>query len=210
VHGARYFDYLASTPEDAAVFNAFASGSSVRHLTGVLAAYDFSGFTRIVDVGGGQGAFLQGILESCPHVQGVLFELPDVVAMADELRKSAVASRCEIVGGDMFDSVPAGCDAYLLKGVLHDWSDAEAVRILRNCRKAIADTGKLLVFESVNAPPGQGDFAKLLDLMMLVLLTGRERTEADFGDLFAAAGFRLTRIIPMGTTVPAIIEGVPV
>jgi hypothetical protein len=137
---------------------------------------------------------------TCPQAQGVLFELPGVVATADAFRQSAVAPRCEILSGNMFDSVPEGGDVYLLKAILHDWSDDDAVQILRNCRTAITDSGRLLVLEAVNAPPGQADFAKLVDLMMLVLLTGRERTEEDFRDLFAIAGFRLTRLIPTGMT----------
>ena len=158
-------------------------------------------------MGGGQGALLRGILERYPQATGVLFDLPSVVADARELRESAAAARCELVGGDMFQSVPAGGDAYILRVIIHDWSDAEAIQILRNCRRAIADDGKLLLIESVVKPSNEPDFAKWLDLNMLVLLTGRERTEVEFRDLYAAAGFRLTRIISTGAD--SIIEGIP-
>src|SRR5438270_2359352 len=151
VHGERYFEHLANTPEDSILFNAFASGDSARAVETVLAVYDFSGFIRIVDVGGGQGALLRGILESNARATGVLFELPGVIAGTHELLQSAVAPRCEIIGGDMFQSVPPGGDVYILRGVLHDWSDAEVIQILRNCRQAIKATGKLLVLEFVNA-----------------------------------------------------------
>jgi hypothetical protein len=131
-----------------------------------------------------------------------------VLAKADEIRNSEVANRCEFVGIDMFRAVPSGGDAYVMKHILHDWSDAEAIQILRNCRQAIRDEGKLLVIERVVKPSNQPDPAKWLDLQMLVMLTGRERTEEEFGELFARAGFRLTRVIPVGEL--SIIEGVPV
>jgi hypothetical protein len=176
-------------------------------LAAILNAYDFSGFTKIVDVGGGHGALLRGILERCPNAAGVLCDLPSVVAGASEIEHSSVAARCELVGTDMFQSVPAGGDAYVLKRIVHDWSDAEAARILRNCRRAIAERGRLLVIETVVKPPNQPDPAKLMDLNMLVLLTGRERTEEEFRELYTLAGFKLTRVVPALRL--SIIEGVP-
>jgi hypothetical protein len=208
VYGEPFFAHLAHTSEDADAFNAFATSATGGDLLAILAAYDFSGLAKIVDVGGGQGALLQGILERYPKATGVLFDLPAVVAGAHDLRESTVAARCDIVAGDMFQAVPPGGDAYLLTAILHDWADAEAIQILRTCRRAIAGAGKLIVIDAVLAPSNVPDFAKLLDLMMLVLLTGRERTEVEFRNLYAAAGFRLSRIIPAGEA--AIIEGVPV
>jgi len=171
-------------------------------------AYDFSGFTRVVDAGGGQGSLLRAILERHPHVTGVLADLPAVVADAYDLRASAVAARCEIVGGDMFHSIPAGGDAYILKWGLHCWADAEAGQILRVCRRAMSEEGRLVLMELVVQPPNRPDPAKTFDLEMLVMQTGRERTAEEFGELLAAAGFRLTRVIPAGRL--AIIEGIPV
>ncbi|MFL5800500.1 MAG: methyltransferase [Roseiflexaceae bacterium] len=208
VYGESFFDYLGHQPEEAAVFDAAMTNLSSADLPAILQAYDFTGLTKIVDVGGGQGALLRGILERYPHATGVLFELLSVVADAHDLKASAVAARCTFVGGDMFRFIPTGGDAYILRSILHDWSDAEALQILRNCRQAIADHGKLLVVELLLTPPNAPDFAKWLDLNMLVLLTGRERSEAEFRELYAAAGFRLTRIIPLGGR--AIIEGVPI
>jgi hypothetical protein len=176
-------------------------------LLAILAAYDFSGFRRTVDVGGGQGALLRSILERCPNATGALCDIPSVVAEASEIKGSAVAERCDFVRADMFQFVPAGDDAYILKAVVHDWSDEEAIQILRNCREGIRDGGKALLIEFVIKPSNQPDFAKWLDLNMLVILTGRERTEEEFRDLYAAAGFRLRRIIPAGGL--SIIEGVP-
>ncbi len=207
VFGEPFFDYLARHPRDAAIFNAAMTNLSDRDLPAILASYDFSACRRIVDVGGGRGALLRGILERYPDATGVLCDLPTVVADARGLRESAVATRCELVAMDMFQAVPAGGDIYLLKLILHDWSDAEAIRILRNCRRAIADGGKVLVLESVLRPSNEPDMARWADLTMLVLVSGRERTAEEFRQLFAAAGFRLTRIIPAGGS--AIIEGIP-
>ena len=205
VHGRSFFAHLARAPQDAAVFQAAMTSVSRADLADVLAAYDFTGFGTIVDVGGGQGALLRGILDRCPAAAGVLFDLPAVIA--DAPQQGGAAGRWRAVGGDMFASVPAGGDAYLLKSILHDWGDADATRILRNCRQAIAGHGRLLVIEYVVGPPNQPDLATWMDLNMLVLLTGHERTEAEYRDLYAAAGFRRTRIIPAGGR--AIIEGAP-
>jgi hypothetical protein len=208
VYGQPFFEYLAHTPDAGAAFNAAITSRNRGDLPAILAAYDFSGCSKIVDVGGGQGTFLRGILERYPDATGVLFDLPSVVAEARDLKESPVAARYAIVGGDMFEAIPPGGDAYILKGILHDWADAEALGILRNCRRAIVDEGRILAADLIIAPANQPDFAKWLDLNMLVTLTGRERTETEFRDLYAAAGFRLTRIIP--TAGPALIEGVPV
>lgn len=208
VHGERFFDHLAQHPSDAAIFNAGMTSASSLDLPAILNAYDFSGFAKIVDVGGGHGALLRGILERCPTAAGVLCDLPSVVADANEIAGSSVATRCELVGTDMFQSVASGGDAYVLKRVIHDWNDADALRILQSCRRAIASNGRLLLMENVVKPPNQPDPAKLMDLNMLVLLTGRERTEDEFRELYARAGFRLTRVVP--ATRLSIVEGVPV
>ena len=190
------------------MFDTAMTGGTRGDLPAILAAYDFSGFGKIVDVGGGQGALLRGILERYPHATGVLCDVPSVVAEASEISGTAVAERCEYVGADIFQSVPHGADAYILKAIVHDWSDAQALQILRNCRQAIREAGKILLIEWVIKPSNEPDFAKWLDLTMLVVLPGRERTEEEFRDLYAAAGFRLTRIIPTGGV--SIIEGIPV
>ena len=206
VYGSTFFDYLARNGEGAAIFNAAMTNASSIDLPGILSSYDFSTFEKIVDVAGGHGALLRGILEICPHAKGVLCDLPAVLSGATEITRSRVADRCDLIAADMFQAVPPGGDAYILKRILHDWSDAESIRILQNCRRAIAASGKLLVIEVVVQRPNQPDVAKLLDLDMLVLLHGRERTEEEFRELFAAAGFRLTRVIPAARI--SIIEGV--
>jgi hypothetical protein len=167
--------------------------------TAVPAAYDFSACSNIVDVGGGNGSLLASILATHPFTRGILFDLPHVLDQARrQLAARGVAARCELVGGDFFAGVPTGGDIYLLRWILHDFDDEEAVRILRACRAALPSDGRLLVIEQVVAGRGEpGDWmTKFLDLQMLILVGGQERTEAEFRDLFAAAGFRLQRVIP--------------
>jgi SAM-dependent methyltransferase len=178
-------------------------------LAEILAAYDFSRFERVMDVGGGQGALLQGILSAYPKLRGVLADLPSVVAGATELRMGAVADRCEIVGINFFKAVPEGADAYLMKSIIHDWDDEAALKILKNCRRAIRGDGKLLVMEHVLKPANEPDpnLGRFMDLNMLIFVTGHERTEAEFAALLRAGGFSLTRVIPTGYM--SIIESEP-
>ena len=206
--GESFFEYLDRRPAEASIFHAAMTGSSTGAIPDLLEAYDFTGCTRIVDVAGGHGALLQAILERYPQATGVLCDLPAVVEEARALKGSAVAQRCEFVGADMFQAVPAGGDVYILRNILHDWNDAQVIQLLQNCRRAIAADGRLLHIGLVLGPPNAPDFVRLLDLTMLALLPGRERTETEFRALFADAGFGLNRVIQLsGSTV---IEGVPV
>jgi SAM-dependent methyltransferase len=201
IFGQRFFDYLAAHPQDAAVFNRVMTQGIAWASPALLAAYDFSRFERLLDVGGGEGALLRDILVATPRLHGILFDLPQVVAHAPGILTGEIAARCQIVGGNFFDSVPEGADAYLLKGVIHDWQDEDAARILRKVRRAIRPDGTLLLIEGVvdsaTRPVG------LMELLMLVI-GGRERTEADFRSLLAATGFSLTRVIP--TEASSLIE----
>jgi hypothetical protein len=206
-HGKQLFGYLAAHPSDAAIFNAAMTSISNLDIPTILGAYDFSGFSKVVDVGGGHGMLLRAILERYPTSRGVLCDLPMVIEGAAPIRDSAVAVRCDFIATDFFESVPAGGDAYLMKRILHDWDDEQAVRILRNCRRAVAPGGKLLVMDSLVMPSNQPDPAKWIDLNMLVLLRGRERTEAEFEQLYRRAGLRVTRIV--AATRISIVEGVP-
>jgi hypothetical protein len=208
VFGESFFAYGEHRPEEAHLFNEAMSSLSREDLPAILAAYDFSGCGTIVDVGGGQGLLLRGILERYPDTSGVLFDLPTVVKDADAFRESAVADRSQVVGGDMFRAVPSGGDTYIMKMIIHDWNDTEAIQILRNCRQAMPANGKVLVCEAVLQPSNVPDPAKWADLNMLVLVTGRERTEDEFRGLYAAAGLHLTRVIPTGGL--SILEGIPV
>ena len=210
VFGTSFFEYLSGHPEDAAIFNTAMTSISSVELPLIVAAYDFSEFERIVDVGGGEGALLHGILCANPKLHGVLFDLPSVVAGATSLRNGSISERCAIVGGDFFQAVPDGADAYLMRVVVHDWNDEDALKILKNCRRAIPAHGKLLLVVSVLKMPNEPDLGKFNDLIMLVVAPGgRERTEAEFTDLLHKAGFALTRVI-RATEITSIVESRPV
>jgi hypothetical protein len=210
VHGVPFFTYLEQHPEAAAVFNQYMGERGDYRHTALAAAYDFSGMHLVIDVGGGHGAALSAILQANPALRGVLFDLPPVAAGAqDHLAAAGVADRCDTVGGDFFAAVPAGGDAYLLSGVLHDWDDERALQILRNCRRVMAGHSKLLVQELIMPEGNAPSPAKLVDVMMLTFLGGQQRTEAEFRTLYAKAGFQLTRVMPTPSG-DCIIEGVPV
>jgi hypothetical protein len=199
--GKNIFEQLRDDVEESALFNQAMTSYSAALSAPVVAAYDFSSFGRIVDVGGGHGRFLTDILAANPRVHGIVFDLPNVVTMATALvNASAAVERCEIIAGDFFESIPSGADAYLLKQVIHDWDDGRCVAILTNCHKAMSSTAKLLIVERVmpeKAEAGRAADSYLLDLEMLVNTPGgRERTEAEFSDILIEAGFRPTRIVP--------------
>jgi SAM-dependent methyltransferase len=204
VYSAQFFEHLADHPDEAAVFNA-AMSSMPAYITAIVDAYDFSQFERVVDVGGGHGALLAAILTANPRLHGVLHDLPGVLAGASV--PSTVADRLEMVASDFFQAVPAGADAYLLKGIIHDWNDASAVAILKNCRQAIRPDGRLLILDTVLIPSSDPASA-LMDMLMMVLTSGRERTESEFRSLLREAGFSLVRVIP--TAGPSILESRPV
>ncbi len=208
--GASIFEYLAAHPDDAEVFNAGMTSASVNDAAAVVAAYDFSRFDRVVDVGGGHGGLLRAILSANPKLRGVLADRPAVVAGAEALRTGEMADRCEFTGVDFFSSVPGGADAYIMRWIIHDWNDEDSLKILRNCRTAIRRDGTLLIVDSVLKPPNEPDPGKLMDLNMLVLAPGgRERTEAEFAALLRQADFSLTRVIPTAGEL-SIIESQPV
>jgi O-methyltransferase domain/Dimerisation domain len=205
VLGSDMFTYYETHAEEAALFNNAMASFSAGMSPAILAAYDFSHFRCLVDVGGGTGRLLADILAANAALAGILFDLPRVVAAAPAvLQAGGVAARCRIESGSFFDAVPAGGDAYLLKFVLHDWDDARAEAILTRCRAAAAEGATLLIVERVmpeRAQAGQAAEAYLLDLEMLVAtLGGRERTESEFRTLLAATGFELLRVVP--TTSP--------
>lgn len=211
VFGQGHFEHLSHDAADAATFNAALTRGTSNSLPDILDAYDFSAFNRIVDVAGGHGALLRGILGRAPNSAGVLYEMPAVAAEARQLRGSPVEARCEFIAGDMFQSVPAGGDLYLMKLIIHDWNDKSAIQILKNIRRAMGASvtdARLIVVDRIIKPSNEPDRAKWTDLMMMVMLTGRERTEAEFRELYNAAGFRLNRVIPAGDF--ALIEGVPI
>jgi hypothetical protein len=203
VHGTDAWGYRAAHPEESAIFDAAMTDIMRRANAHLLAAYDFGRFGTVVDVGGGRGAFLGAVLEANPDMRGVLFDQPHVVEGA------VVGERCEVVGGSFFDAVPEGADAYMLKSVLHDWEDDEALAILARCRAAIPTDGALLVVERDLGAPNENADAKLSDLNMMIGPGGRERTRDEFARLFAAGGFELTNMTPSAIAL-SVFEGRPV
>jgi O-methyltransferase domain/Dimerisation domain len=212
VHGQPLFAFLDATADAAAIFNEHQTNMTRQDAAAVVDAYDFTGCTTVVDVGGGHGALAAAILRASPRTTAVLFDRPAVVEGAGRrLRAEGVAERCSCVGGDFFESVPAGADTYVLKDIIHDWDDERAASILRQCRRAMthsAATPRLLLIEKV-IPPGNAPFAgKLTDITMLLIAVGRERTAEEYRALLTAAGFDVRRIVP--TRSPAsVIEAIP-
>lgn len=209
INGMDVWTYRSNYPEENAIFNRAMIALSRRSFADLLATYDFGRFHTLVDVGGGNGALLAAILGAHPMLQAILFDQPHVVAAAPALLAEAgVAERCQVVAGDFFVAVPRGADAYVLRVIIHDWEDEEAIRILRTVRAAIRTDGLLLLIEHVIGPPNEGREAKFSDLNMLVSPGGRERTQEEFATLLAAADFNLVRVVDAGAY--AVIEATPV
>jgi O-methyltransferase domain/Dimerisation domain len=210
LYGMNVWQYFEKNPDDAAVFNDSMRMTSAAVNEAITSLYDFSNFNTLVDVGGGHGGLITGILKNNPHLRGILFDAPEVIKGAREKVDAAgVGDRCETVSGNFFESVPSGGDAYIMKWIIHDWDDDRSIRILENCRKHMSLDSRLILVDCVVPEDDAPDFSKLFDLNMLVMTGGMERTEAEFRDLLQAAGFRLLRVIPTDLP-PSIIEAEPV
>lgn len=202
IYGLTSFEYLAGNPKEALVFNAAMAGITRQIAQAVVAAYDFSQFHTIVDIGGGTGALAAAILASTSVLRGIVFDLPTGNAEApQQLAAAGLADRCEVVAGDFFQSVPNGADLYILKSIIHDWDDEHSVLILKNCRRAMSAGGKLLLVERL-MPERMGSSTghkrmAMMDINMLVVPGGRERTEAEYRTLLAAAGLALEHVFPL-------------
>jgi O-methyltransferase domain/Dimerisation domain len=207
VHGENVWDYRTRYPEQGRIFDRAMGGGAARFATAVMQAYDFSRFRHAVDVGGGDGSFLAQLLTVHPGLRGTLFDQPHVVSeaiLSESIRR--LTERCCVEGGDFFTGVPAGGDVYLLKWILHDWDDAAAARILRECRRAMTARSRLLVVEHL-ARDGDGNAdAALMDLNMMVLTGGRVRSQAELAELFREAGLRLTNVLATATPL-FVLEG---
>jgi len=204
VHGTHVFDYLKTDPLTGAIFNDAMTGFSAMTGHAVAEAYDFGSTKTLVDVGGGHGALLSAILTRYPSISGIVYDLPEVVAGAPAA-PGDLASRIDTVAGSFFEGVPQGANGYIMKHILHDWSDQQCVQILRHCRDNMTDNGKVLVVEQLVTDGPESTFAKLLDLEMLVMTTGgRERTATEFGSILEQAGLTMTRIVPTASPVVVI------
>jgi hypothetical protein len=204
------FDWMAQHPEKTTNFNNAMTDMSSGDAAAVVQSYDFSRFEHIVDVAGGHGTLLAAILDQVPNLRGTLAEMPHVIEGA---RRAGIldrfANRSTLEAVNILESVPAGADAYIMKHIIHDWYDPECIKILSTCRKGIRPGGRLLVVDQVVPAGNEPGISKIVDLEMLVLPGGMERTEQEFRELFDASGFRLDRIIAM-PALQCILEGIPV
>ena len=213
LYGKPLFDYLASEPELGETFNHAMTNVSELSMAPVIGAYDFGAFgpnATIVDVGGGHGRLLSAILAATPSARGILFDQPQVVAGAPPLlSQQGVQDRVRVVEGSFFDAIPEGGDAYVLKAIIHDWPDDDALRILRNVRKAAA-VGKHVLLVELVMPQHTREFpGNWLDLEMLLMLDARERTAAEYGQLLSQAGFRMTRVVETAAPL-SIVEAIAI
>jgi hypothetical protein len=209
VHGMQGFTYFDQHPQEREIFATAMSSFTAQVGAAVAQAYDFSSMKMIADIGGSHGMVLALVLAKYPALRGLLFDRPGVVAGAKPLLEAhGVANRIECIGGDFFENVPAGADAYLMKHILHDWNDADSIRILKSIHAAAAPGSKLLLVEAILEDGNTPQFAKLLDIEMLVVTSGgRERTLAQWQGLLESSGYRFTRVVPTPSPV-AVIEAV--
>ncbi len=208
--GANPFEYLAQNPEVAELFDEAMSSLSALDTATICAHYDFSQFNQIVDIGGGRGELLISILEHNPSLEGILFERQYVVnKVYPTLKNKGLLERCSLQAGNFFEPVPSGYDAYLLRHIIHDWNDAQALKILKNCRKAMRDDSKILVLEILMETEEEPLVGRFRDLNMLVSMPeGKERTEKQYSSLYRQAGLQLTQIVTLPSTI-SILEGIP-
>lgn len=201
--GMSVWDYYGQHPEAGKVFSQSMTSMGTAIAQAVVASYDFSGFNTIVDVGGAQGSLISTIVQANPHLNGILFDLPEIIANVQ------VDQKIQPVAGNFFESVPTGGDAYLMRWIIHDWDDEKSSVILKNCHQAIPEHGKLLLVESIIPPGNEPSPAKFIDVIMLLMTGGRERTEEEYRSLLRSNGFELTRVIPTPSLL-SIIEAVKI
>jgi hypothetical protein len=209
VHGKGVWEYRSERPDEGQIFDRTMAAATERFAEAVLDVCDFSRFHHIVDVGGGDGMFLAKVLTAHSHIRGTLFDQPRVITRAAaSIESVGLSGRCDVLGGNFFVGLPGGADADLLKWILHDWDDAASVDLLRSCRGAMNPASRLIVVEHVIGPPNTSREGNFMDLSMMVLTGGRERTRDEFVALFADAGFRLLSVTPTATPL-SVIEGSP-
>lgn len=206
VHATSFFEYLGRHREASRWFDRGLANFAIPENAAIVSAYDFTPFRKIVDVGGGQGGFLAAVLSAYPSAFGTLYDRDTVVAEPAHLITAGLIDRCEVVAGDFFESVPPGGDVYILKRILHDWNDQRCTEILRTCRSAMDAKARILVVDAVVPSGNEPHPSKVMDILMMLLVEGRERTEGEFRELFQLAGLKLTRIVAT-PSVLSIIEG---
>ena len=211
VNGMGFFDWIKADTGRSATMASFMNGIYGPQGPKIAAGYPFGRFAKLIDIGGGNGHVLAAILAHHPQLSGALFDLPPTADVAQRfLAERGFASRCEVIAGDFFDTVPRGYDAYMLKSCLHDWNDTKAVEILRRCREAIPEHARVLIVEIVLSPGRPiGHPHRLIDLEMMVTLGGKERSEREFAALLEHAGLRLTTVTPVAESFFSVVEAAP-
>ena len=203
------FDYYAKNPTEGEQFGRAMENVSGFAAHAVLEGYDFGGIRTLADIGGGNGSMALAVLGRYPEMRGIVFDLPYIEKQATQkIRAAGAADRCRFEAGDFFERAPKGADAHLLKFILHDWNDEDSVRLLKRCREAIDPSGRLLVLEVIVPEENRPDFSHMMDLNMLVMTGGMERTAKEYEELLGRAGFRLSRIVPTASPF-SVIEGKP-
>ncbi len=216
-HGCGFWDYLEQHPEAGTLINESMAAASSFIASALVRSHEFGSLQRVVDVGGGLGTLMRAVLDANPRAEGVVLDLPGVIGgTRARLEQWGLADRCRAVAGDFLEAVPTGGDAYVLSWILHDFDDDAAVRILSNCRRAMVDSGRLLAIELVAAddrrqlPPAFEWLVRTTDIEMLAVVGGRERTVAEYGELYAKAGLELARVVPLQPSAWSLMEGAPV
>lgn len=205
--GMGSFEFFQKNAEAGKVFNAAMTNFTRAIVPAFVEAYDFLSINRLVDVAGGHGLLLAGVLKANPHLRGILFDLPFVIEGAGKLlEQEGVSDRVELVSGSFFESVPADADTYMMKHIIHDWDDESSIKILKNIRSAMSENGKVLIIEMVVPEGNEPHPSKALDVLMLVMEGGKERTKEEYRKLLGASGFRLTRVIPTKSPY-SVVEG---
>jgi hypothetical protein len=213
VFGLEFWDYLNANPKELEDFGEAMKSNSLNSLRGVLEHCDFTGVGKVADIGGGFGHLAIALLEKYPDLQAVVLDIPELIPVAREraaVKDPTVGNRLEFIGEDMFKSVPPA-DIYIMKHIIHDWEDEKCIRLLQNCRQSMQGAGRVICVDSVLPPMGniENTSAKLLDILMLTFITGRERTEAQWNDMYHAAGFEIRSITPIRDNFgTSIVEGV--
>ena len=205
IHKQNFFDYMSKHPTLNAIFNKGLTAFTSPDDFNLVNAYDFSDHNCVVDIGGGKGTFLASILSQYKHLQGILFDQREITLNLSDQISEFIPKSCNVLSGNFFESVPSCGDIYIMKLILHDWNDEQAISILHNCNRALPPNGKLLVIEGLILDGNQYDPHKQLDISMMLIFGGRERTKKEFSYIFQQAGLKLSRIIPT-TTRLSIIE----
>jgi O-methyltransferase domain len=210
IYGKPIFDYVGEHPDLGPILDAAMSSFHGYETAAMLDVCDFSGVRLLADVGGGNGSLIGAVLQRYPRMRGLLFDLGHVAARARQsLKEQGLSDRCEVLEGSFFETIPAGADAYLLRHIIHDWTDEQCLQILSHCRKVIPTEGRLFIVECVVPTGNDRSISKDFDITMMNFPGGLERTEAQFRALLARAGFELSSITPTATMV-SIVEGRPV